>query len=144
MDATFSRGRRAARETTLPIRNVPMAALVGLEIFDEEVTAEYTVHEREAMASLSRFRAMRGRTRNAMAWRAMSVRLADARLQLTVGLTRDEALATPMVSDLLLAEEVANNILRGLRTPPAPRRCDDVMRSERVAIPVIRDVEVAS
>lgn len=142
MDATFSRGRRVARETTLPIRNVPMAALVGLESFDDEVTAEYTAHEIEAMAALSRFRAMRGRTRNAKAWRAISVRLEDARLQLTVGLTREEALATPMVSDLLLAEEVASNILRGLRTPPTPRRCDDVMRSARVAIQIIRDVEV--
>lgn len=139
MDATFSRGRRAARETTLPIRNVPMAALVGLEIFDEEVTAEYTVHEREAMASLSRYSAMRERTRNAKAWRAIAVRLSDARLQLTVGLTREEALAAPMVKDLLVAEEVASNILRGMRTPPALRRCGDVMRSGRVRIEIVRD-----
>lgn len=139
MDATFSRGRRAARETTLPIRNVPMAALVGLETFDEEVTAEYTVHEIEALAALSRFRSMHATTRNAMAWQAIKQRLIDARLQLTVGLTREEALALPMVSDLLVAEEVASNILRGLRTPPALRRCGDVMRSGRVRIEIVRD-----
>lgn len=131
--------RVSTRDATLPIVNKTMAQIVGLDEFDDQPTVEYTAHEREAMAALLRFRAMRERTRNAKAWRAMSVRLADARLQLTVGLTREEALATPMVSDLLLAEEVANNILRGLRTPPAPRRCDDAMRSERVAIPVIRD-----
>lgn len=132
MDATFSRGRRVARETTPPIRNVPMAALVGMGDFDDVPTVEFTAHEREAMAALSRFRAMRERTRNAMAWRALAVRLADARLQLTFGMTREEALATPMVSDLLFAEEIANGILRGIRAPTyAPRRCEDVMRSER-------------
>lgn len=116
-----------------------MAAIVGLDQFDDEPTVEYTVHEREAMAALSRYSAMRERTGNADAWHAMRVRLADARLQLTVGMTRDEALAAPMVKDLLVAEEVASNILRGMRTPPALRRCGDVMRSGRVRIEIVRD-----
>lgn len=130
---------RVSTRVTLPIVNKTMAQIVGLDEFDDEPTVEYTAHEREAMAALSRFRSMHATTRNAMAWQAIKQRLIDARLQLTVGLTREEALALPMVGDLLVAEEVASNILRGLRTPPAPRRCDDAMRSERVAIPVIRD-----
>lgn len=135
--------RVSTRDVTLPIVNQTMAQIVEVDDFDNVPTVEFTLHEREAMAALSRFRSMHATTRNAMAWQAIKQRLIDARLQLTVGLTREEALALPTVSDLLVAEEVASNILRGLRTPPAPRRCD-VMRSARVAIPVIRDVEVAS
>lgn len=136
---------RVSTRVTLPIVNKTMAQIVGLDEFDDEPTVEYTAHEREAMAALSRFRAMHATTRNVDAWRAMAVRLADARRQLTVGMTREEALAVPMVSDLLLAEEIANGILRGIRAPmAAPRRCEDVMRSERVLIPVISDAEVAS
>lgn len=135
--------RVSTRDVTLPIVNQTMAQLVGMDDFDDVPTVEYTAHEREAMAALSRFRAMHATTRNAMAWQTIKQRLIDARLQLTVGLTREEALALPTVCDLLVAEEVASNILRGLRTPPAPRRCDDVMRSARVAIQVIRDAEVA-
>lgn len=139
MQGTLLRGRVGTRDITLPIRNEPMSVIVGLDQFDDEPTVEYTVHEREAMAALSRYSAMRERTGNADAWHAMHVRLSDARLQLTVGMTREEALAAPMVKDLLVAEEIASNILRGMRTPPAPRRCDDVMRSGRVRIPVLRD-----
>lgn len=147
--------RVTTRDVTLPIVNVPMAELVGMgEDFDEVPTVVYTIHEREAMAALARVAAMRSpkspadrgpRTRNLQAWYAIQTRVIDARLQLTVGLTKEAALVAPMVADLLNAEQDIRELMDSLRASAAlPRRCDDVMRCGRYLIPVISTEEVPS
>lgn len=136
--------------TTTPIRNIPMARLVELPIgrWDDDETeqeAPLSIHEQEAIAALYRYRVMRALRRGLtrLAWHAISVRLSDARMQLTVGLSPAEALATPLVADLLTAtlgagymrqECGATRPLRQRRT----RRTRELVSRGRVQIQIVR------
>lgn len=115
---------------TLPVTNVPMVRLVALPIdaWDvEETTVDATplsLHEQEAIAALYRYRAMRGikRALTRRAWKGLQRRLADARMQLTFGLTAREALDVALVRELLDAEGWAEFECCG-RLSPSARCC---------------------
>lgn len=149
--------RSNTQALTLPITNVPMAQLVGIGDWDDVPTQvdarPLSPYEQEAIAALTRHEAMRGRALTRKAWHHLRVRLADARLQLTVGMTAGEAMATPLVKELLAAElnagyECCGRLARRARccSSASPLRCDDAVAvgRRRVLIPVMDGAEVAS
>ena len=155
--APAARLRRQTNVSTLPIRNVPMQLMVEghgdgcschpvlpLGSWDDVTTCEgepLSLHQQEAIAALYRFRAMRacprGLTR--LAWRAIETRLQDARMQLTVGLTPAEALAAPLVADLLSAQLAAGHEKNacGSTGPMPQRRTRELVSRGRVLIPIL-------
>lgn len=149
--------RSTTQAMTLPIANESMAQMVGIGDWDDiptQVDARpLSVHEQEAIAALVRHTAVRGRQITRKAWHHLRVRLADARLQLTVGLSPGAALAAPLVKELLAAElnagfECCGRVARIARCCPseAPLRCDEAVSvgRHRVLVPIIRTEEVAS
>jgi hypothetical protein len=146
--------RRQTDIETLPIRNVPMQLLMdghggdcschAIDSWDDEPTQEgesLTLHQQEAIAALYRYRAMRGAKRGLtrLAWHAIGVRLSDARMQLTVGMSPAEALAAPLVADLLSAQLAAGHEKNACgSTAPMPRRLTrELVSRGRVLIQIV-------
>lgn len=152
--APAARLRRHTDVTTLPIRNVPMQLMVEghgggcschpIGEWDDEPTqteaAPLSLHEQEAIDALQRFREMRtgdeGLSR--LDWQEMRMRLLDARLQLSFGLSPGEALSAPLVGQLLVAWLIAGDTLHAFgrgRTPLVTVR--EPVSRERVWIPIL-------
>jgi hypothetical protein len=144
-DAVVSRALRwrSTSAPTLPITNVSTRRLVSIrptewaaiDEWDDSTTvdaAPLSLHEQEAIAALYRYRTMRSLKRaiTRRAWKGMQRRLADARMQLTVGLTAREALDVSLVRELLDAEGWSEFECCG-RLSPATRCCAAMVEMAR-------------